>query len=103
MEEQKFFKIQEIVLYNIARNQKLCTVRDIISLTGNSLDEKQVLNAIDNLSRRKLIKKRKEGKTIIVILNLKQIERVKMVVGKQWESSWEDSWKKIEEKYAQQN
>jgi len=96
MEEQKYFKIQEMILYNIARNQKKCSVREIVNLTGNSLNEKQVLNAIDNLNRRKLIIKKKEGKNILVGINLKQIHRVKMVVGEKWESQWEDSWKKIE-------
>jgi hypothetical protein len=89
------YTIQEIVLFNIARNQKVCSIDEIISLTGNSLDRKQVFNAVDSLIRRNLVKN-KEG----IILNLKNLERIKKILNDRWEDSWEISWKKIGEENA---
>lgn len=99
--EPKFVKIQEIVLYNIAKSQKLCSVNNIINLTGNFLNEKQILNAINNLENRNLIIKNKKGKNIIIGLNLRQIMRIKKILREHWENNWEEKWKKILEKNAQ--
>lgn len=90
-EEFKFENIQERVLFNIARARKKVNIDEIIHLTGNSLNRKQVFNALDSLKRRSLIKK-KEGE---IIINFSNIMRIKKVLGEHWESNWENEWREI--------
>lgn len=91
--ENKFKKIQEIILFNVARNLKPCSVDEIVELTGNTYSKKQVLNALSHLERRGLIIKKSEGK-IFVYLNTKKIVKIKKVLGESFESNWEFEWSK---------
>lgn len=90
MSEEKFEKIQERILYNIARALKGSSIEDLIRLSGNSLTESQVRNALLSLQRRKLVKKSIDK---LFFLNMSQIERIKRIIGVHWESNWEDAWK----------
>ncbi|MBU0893878.1 MAG: hypothetical protein KKF48_02350 [Nanoarchaeota archaeon] len=83
----KFRTNQDLVLFNIARARKKVSVSEIINLTGNSLNRKQVFGVLDQLKNRKLIKK-EDG----IILNLKNINRIKNILGEHWESNWEQEW-----------
>ncbi|HJX49868.1 MAG TPA: hypothetical protein VJ438_00215 [Candidatus Nanoarchaeia archaeon] len=94
-EDFKFKKVQEIVLYNITRMKKLCSVKDIQSFTGDTLSEKQIYNALENLERRKLIIKIKKKTDFLAGLNIKELDRIKKIIGVHWEANWEEDWKRI--------
>ena len=89
MTEEKFIKKQERVLYNIARALKFVSIEEVVELTGNSLNEKQVKTALLSLERRKLIKKSDE----LYGLNIFNLERIKKLIGVHWEENWEEIWK----------
>lgn len=87
--DSKFNTKQNLVLFNIARARKMVNVDEIINLTGNLLNRKQVLNVIDNLKRRRLIIKEEKN----ILLNIKNIERIKFILGEHWESNWDSEWR----------
>ncbi|MDD5651224.1 MAG: hypothetical protein PHF86_12545 [Candidatus Nanoarchaeia archaeon] len=104
---------QDLVLYNIARARKQVIISEIQSLTGNILDRRQILQALDNLKKRGLILKKEEG----IILNVKQfniryfdkekneyfkLNRIKSILGENWETNWEDEWIEISKNNNQQ-
>lgn len=94
--EIKFIKIQDLVLYNLARNKKPADINEILNLSSNLVNPKQIYRATLHLRKRRLIKKlpKEIGKPIKFSLELSQLEKIKKILSSVWESSWGDAWTK---------
>lgn len=100
MQNLKFERKQDLVLYTIARNRKRISVKELESSLKGIMKKKEIYNALRRLHKNYLVKKykgnrEKEDWSILEVgLNPSKssMKKIKNYLGKYWDARWSGDW-----------
>lgn len=101
MNNLKFERKQDLVLYTIARKRRIVDMEELENSLKGIMKRKEIYSALSGLKKNYLIKKykskRENGSWKILKVGLNpapsSMKRIKNHLGKYWESKWEGDWK----------